>query len=320
MEFPSELRNQIEMKAATWKPSELRKASAALSEKYRNDSGKGKKLVTSGLDALVYSIVRMPATFAAVSEALRYAAECTGEEIHSLLDVGAGTGAAAWAADAVFELEKIVCLEREKAMSRLGAEYMRVGSETLKNAEWLYADLTSGNLPYQADLVTASYVLNEMSEPDRSAAVRRLWNAARKMLVITEPGTPVGFAQLKAARDQLLSEGAHIAAPCPHEVLCRLSEDDWCHFTARVQRSRLHKIVKDGDSPFEDEKFSYMVFTRNEPQRAAARVLRHPYTEKGRITLELCTASENTTVTITKKDKEIYKAAKKAVSGSKIDL
>ncbi len=318
MEFPLELRNTIDIKAAAWKPADLKKTSAAITERYKNESGKGKKLIISELDAVVYSAVRMPATFASVRKALFYALEGSGidiQEIHTLLDVGAGTGAATWAADEFLELDKIVCLERERAMSTLGAEYMQSGSKALKRAEWISGDLTGNDFHYTADLVTASYVLNELTGEERIKAVKKLWNAAGKMLIITEPGTPEGFRQLKAARDLLIAEGAYLAAPCPHENRCRLAENDWCHFTVRVQRGKLHKMIKGADVPYEDEKFIYMAFVRTRPKIKGARILRHPYIEKGRVTLELCTESENKTETITKAKKELYKAAKKSQCG-----
>lgn len=317
MDFPTELRNIIDIKATAWKPSELKKASAAITDRYKNDSGKGKSLVTSSLDSLVYSIVRMPATFAAVSEALSYALEIVGEDhsIRSILDVGAGTGAAAWAASSLLDLEEIVCLEREKAMSTIGMELMQSGYSVLRNAKWISADITAKEFPYKADLVTASYVLNEMTDSDRTAAVKKLWSAAEHMLLLIEPGTPVGFAQLNAAREILLSEGAHIAAPCPHEKNCRLADNDWCHFTARVQRNKLHKMLKSGDAPYEDEKFFYMAFVREDTEKHGARILRHPYIEKGKITLELCTENENKTTVITKKQGELFKSAKKSKCG-----
>ncbi len=317
MEFPSELKNQIEMNASKWSISELKKASDTISKKYKNESGKGKRLITDKLDAAVYSVARMPATFAAVSEAVSHTLEAVGKEhdIKTLLDIGAGTGAAAWAADCQLELEEIICLEREKEMSAIGAEFMKSGSTPLKNAKWIYHDIARSELPYSADLVTAAYVLNELSDSQRIDTIKRLWKAANKVLIIIEPGTPDGFTGLSTARDILLKDGAHIAAPCPHENKCRISSDDWCHFTARVQRSRLHKMLKGGDSPFEDEKYSYMAFVRTNTEINGSRILRHPYISKGKISMELCSKNENTTAIITKKQGELFKIARKLKCG-----
>ena len=74
-------------------------------------------------------------------------------------------------------------------------------------------------------------------------------------------------------------------------------------------------MIKDADVPYEDERFIYMAFVHTKPERKGARILRHPNTQKGRVTLEICTESENKIETITKTKKEFYKAAKKSQCG-----
>ncbi len=317
MELPLELKNNIENIAQEYSISQLRKTAALISERYMSSSGKGKRLVTTPDEALVYSIMRMPATYGAVSRALRYALEGNDLQVRTMLDVGAGTGAAGWAVCRLDGLEKLCCLEREPVMSSLGKEFMREGNELLRNSEWISGDLRSLPELHSYDMVTACYVLNELEEEDRITAVNELWERSSKMLLVVEPGTPEGFRQLKAARKQLLDRGAHIAAPCVYEKECRLEENDWCHFTVRVQRSRIHKYLKQGDVPYEDEKFCYMAFVREPVNVNGARILRHPQKAKGRVTLQLCKAEENCSVMITKKDPS-YKYASKADCGDRI--
>ena len=315
MEYPSALKNAVELLAAEADPKLLKSISMAITEKYKNQSGKGSRLVAGDTEALVYAAVRMPATFAAVSAALEYACAVCGVEFRTMLDVGAGTGAAGWAADALINPDEMICLEREEAMLKLGRQLMQNGSDTLKNSVWKRCDLSSeGSFGHRAELVVASYMLNEMTPPARMATVKKLWDSAEKMLLIVEPGTPEGFSQLLEARRLLVSEGAHVAAPCAHEDECRLADDDWCHFTARVQRSRLHKYLKGGDAPYEDEKFSYMAFVREPVLHSGARILRHPLTGKGRVTLTLCTAEENRTQVITKSS-PLFRSARKKNCG-----
>lgn len=312
MEFPIPLRTAVESRAATLPQAQLLRDAQALSERYRGGSGSGKRLVTTKYEALAYSVTRMPATFGAVSSALEYALAHTVRLPRTLLDVGAGTGAAAWAADALLELDEVTCLEREDAMRSLGQEFMQSGSESLQAAKWVAGDLVSGPLPGKADLVVASYVLNEVREEDRPAAVEKLWNAAEEMLLLVEPGTPAGFVQLRAARDSLLQQGAQIAAPCPQEGACPIAGEDWCHFACRISRSRLHKQLKGGDAPYEDEKFAFLALVRTDAGRCDARILRHPFVESGKITLELCTAEGLKTVSVRKRDGAAFKRARKA--------
>jgi len=70
------------------------------------------------------------------------------------------------------------------------------------------------------------------------------------MLLIVEPGTPAGYKNITEARRVLVESGAHIAAPCTHENTCPMEGNDWCHFTCRISRSRLHRLMKGGEAPF----------------------------------------------------------------------
>lgn len=89
----------------------------------------------------------------------------------------------------------------------------------------------------------------------------RALGAARVALVVVEPGTPRGFQQILEARTQALASGAAILAPCPHDATCPMQGSDWCHFAARVERSRTQRQLKGGELGWEDEKFSYVVIT-----------------------------------------------------------
>lgn len=327
MEFPIELRNEIEKLTEKYSVEQLRKTSKSVTDKYKNQSGKGKNLITNEIEAAVYSIVRMTATFGAVYRALEYSFENTDLQIKSVIDIGAGTGAASWAAAEIKELEKIICIEREKAMRDFGKKYMQKGNESLKNAQWISGDILSSEIPDGYDLIISSYVLNEMTESDREKTISRLWEKTEKMLLIIEPGTPEGFRQIKNARSQLIKKGAYIAAPCFHQNECKISENDWCHFSVRIQRSKLHKLIKDADVPYEDEKFSYMSFVKEKPLNLInnsdnSRILRHPVIEKGKIKLTVCSKlnsdCENKEIIITKKDGNLFKYARKSKWGDKI--
>lgn len=315
MELPFALKMAIEDKCAAYSTSDLIAAARNISERYRNESGHGKRLLTQDVEALAYAVVRMPATFGAVSTALAHTLECFDASIGTVLDVGAGTGAATWAVhDALEKPLSITCLEREDAMIRLGSALMVEGDKLVK-VQWIRHDLAAEPVTHRADLVIASYALNEISENKRAEVLRNLWNCADKLLVIIEPGTPVGFAQLRKARETLIALGGQVAAPCVHQGECPLPVDDWCQFTARVARTRLHKLLKGGDVPYEDEKFAYIAVAKTDIHPAESRILRHPQKESGRISLRLCTAEGVQDKVVTKKQGELFKRARKADSG-----
>ncbi len=315
MELPTTLRGAVENGIAGADVRRMAKLAEEISERYRGADGRGSPLVTRGDEALAYAAVRMPATFGAVRTVLSCALKAMNPDIHSLIDAGAGTGTATWAAAELLDLREITCLEGADAMLELGKSLMCGGPP----ARWVKCDLAAREIPGKADLVVASYALNELAEGTRLEAVRRLWNAAEKMLLIVEPGTPTHFRQLMRAREFLLGLGAHVAAPCPHGDSCPLPADDWCHFSCRIARGRLHKRLKGADVPYEDEKFSYVAFVREKPMAPRARVIRHPSVEKGRITVEACCIPGLERRAFLKRDGEAYKMARKLKWGDTME-
>lgn len=318
MELPIKLQLAVESQTVLTKHDKLVQDAQSISEKYRTKSGQGKRLITTSNEAVAYSVVRMPATYGAVHSALKNTLDKINCEIKTLTDVGAGTGAATLACDSLLDLNNIICLERESAMLSLGQMIMCNGSEALSKAKWLQFDIIKDAICEKTDMVVSSYMLNELDDNSRIKAIDKLWNASNKLLLIVEPGTPVGFSHLKKAREYLLTKGGHVVAPCTHEDKCKLEEDDWCHFTCRIQRSKLHKKLKDGDSPYEDEKFAYLAVTHEKYDNAQTRVLRHPIVEKGRVSLVLCTNKNIEKLVISKKDGELYKKARKVQCGEEI--
>ena len=324
MELPNYLKNASEKLIEGMNINAMSQSARELSRRYMEESGQGKSLLNRDEEAAVYSLMRMPATFSAVSFALEKVCEMSDFVPRSLLDAGAGTGGATFAANEFFALDSITCLEREPAMENIGKKLFSFGEDkAIREARYIRADLVEeatkandNSKKYVSDLVISSYVLNEMSMEDRMKVVKWLWDNTEKMLVIIEPGTPVGFANIRRIRDFLMEQGAYVCAPCPHMENCPVTGDDWCHFTVRVQRGKIHKMLKNADVPYEDEKFSYIACSR-EPLKMdkCGRIMRHPITLKGRVELSICTSDGIYTKTVTKKDNEAYKCAKKVDCG-----
>ncbi|MBP5492018.1 MAG: hypothetical protein J6Y08_04165 [Clostridiales bacterium] len=325
MDLPAGLKEAMEKALEGEKPQDLKKVSSEITRRYKNESGQNRHLIDRELEAKVYAAVRMPATFSAVSDAMEYSFSDLSDSIETVLDIGDGSGAATWAAEVNFAPKKIMCLEREEVMRKTGALLMQTDPDLAEKTTWQEFDLLKDSLSdvqsEKSDLIISSYVLNELSPKDRASVVDALWNAAGKYLLIVEPGTKEGFSVIAQIRNQLLSKGAHLLAPCPHDGPCAMSSDDWCHFACRVQRSRLHKMLKDADVPYEDEKYSYVAFAKEAPEKPdadeapCARVLRHPYVSKGQIDLVLCTKDGIEKKTVRKRDGEAFKRARKCKQG-----
>ena len=319
-QLPAVLQSAIDEMTGACERAALARDAQAISESYRLRTGRGERLLTRESEAAAYAAARMPATYAAAHAALSEALLSAGIAPRTLLDCGAGTGAVSWAADDLLVLTVVTCLEREDAMRAAGQRLMRAGSDTLRAARWETCDLTQDAPLPTAELVCEGYMLGELPETMRLPAAARLWDAAEQLAVFIEPGTPQGFANLRAVRDMLLARGAHIAAPCPAGAgACPMTGEDWCHFAVRVQRTQLHRALKGGDAPYEDEKFCYLAAMRGEPENAcASRVLRHPQIAPGRIGVTVCEGGAIAERTFTKKDTQ-WKQVRKIAAGDRIE-
>ncbi|MCX4739530.1 small ribosomal subunit Rsm22 family protein [Streptomyces antibioticus] len=281
---------------------------------YRGATPTDAPILRDRADVAAYAAYRMPATFEAVRAALEAFADAVPEWTPgSHVDVGGGTGAAIWAAGATWPgTRPVTVLDWAEPALALGRE-IAAANPALADVRWQRARIGSALALESTDLVTVSYVLNELAAPDRAALVDTAAAAARAV-VIVEPGTPDGYARIIEARDRLIAAGFRIAAPCPHSAACPIVPGtDWCHFSARVSRSSLHRQVKGGSLPYEDEKFSYVAAARFPVSPAASRVVRRPQIRKGQVLLDLCEAGERLErTTVTKKHGLLYRAARDA--------
>ena len=185
----------------------------------------------------------------------------------TVLDLGAGPGTATWAAAAVFpSLVRAELVECEPGMAALGARLAKAGAPLLSaDAVWTIADACQLT-ERKTDLVVGAYVLGELRAGHGAAGSRAMVGRRHSgELVIVEPGTPAGFERLRAARAVLISWGAHVTAPCPHEDPCPMEGSDWCHFAVRLERSSLHRELKGAKLGYEDEKYSYLAVSASRP-------------------------------------------------------
>lgn len=307
MQLPPELRAALDHLSANIPAADLTRAAQEISDAYR-DRRFSTPVLSSKAHRVAYLNVRMPATyvanahvFAEVSKRLQH------HPVKSLLDLGSGPGTASLAALSYFHFERVTCVERD-------AELIQFGQTFLQSASFIASDLNAAPLQ-EADLVVLSYSLGELR--DQSGMVGRAWDSARVALAVIEPGTPAGFQTVLKAREHLIASGAKIIAPCPHHGRCGMAlRDDWCHFSARVERTALHRQMKGADLGHEDEKFSYVVASKLEAPQADARIVRHPMKHSGHVQLTLCVPPENIEkTTVTRSQKDLYKGARKAEWG-----
>ncbi|MEE1792435.1 small ribosomal subunit Rsm22 family protein [Streptomyces sp. BE308] len=294
-------------------PKQAAQAVDRLIASYRGTTPTDAPILRDRSDVAAYAAYRMPATFEAVRSALAALCDAAPQWAPAThTDIGGGTGAASWAVAGAWEGAATTVLDWSEPALELGRELAGLsGVPALLDARWEKARIGAEPAQAPTDLVTVSYVLKELTERARTELVDAA-AAAAQAVVIVEPGTPDGYARIIEARDRLIAAGLTVAAPCPHSAACPIEPGtDWCHFSARVSRSSLHRRVKGGSLSHEDEKFSYVVATRFPVLPVAARVTRRPQIRKGQVLLELCTRDEGLArSTVTKRHGELYRAAR----------
>lgn len=314
MELPSPLRQAVDTMLHGVPLADIRQAAATLSQRYRAEIRDGRLHMSADLAVRAYLAARLPATFAAVTAGLGAAKEVMPDFAPAtMLDVGSGPGTALWAAASVWpDLRQATLFEASSPARTVGQSLSAHLHGVTTN--WVAGDATldlRSQTPH--DLVTCAYVLDELAPASLPGLVAALWDLTQTMLVIVEPGTPAGWRRIVEARGHLLAAGAHVAAPCPHEALCPLSAPDWCHFSRRVARSRIHRLAKDADVPWEDEKFIYLAATRTPPSDRFPRILAPARAGSGKVQLKLCqpdgAAAERL---FTKRDGAVFKQARRS--------
>jgi ribosomal protein RSM22 (predicted rRNA methylase) len=324
MDLPAELRMALERLLEGTPARVLAPIAAAQSRAYREraDHGLPRLLVASRQDALAYAAWRLPATYVATRHVLAEVTALAPDlRVTSQLDLGAGPGTAALAAGGIFEaLTHVVALEGAAPFRALGAGLFD-GLEGACGAtpDWRAVDLAATDAVERAlgdarfDLVTVCYVTGEIDADARGALIDAAWAHTEGVLVLVEPGTTLGHQRVLAARARLIDAGAHVLGPCPHAAACPVVAPDWCHFAARVPRSKLHRQVKAAELGWEDEKLAWLAVAR-EPAatRPPGRVLRPPRIGRAKIELAVCGEDGALHVhEVARRSKDAWRRAKK---------
>jgi ribosomal protein RSM22 (predicted rRNA methylase) len=313
MELPPTLRQTVDRLLENTPLAELRRAAGLLSSRYRAELRDGRLHLDGELAIKAYLATRLPATYAAVRASFEAVSEVLPDFApQTLLDLGAGPGTVLWAASDRWPGLADAQLVEASAAARAAGETLAAALPAAET-RWIAGDATR-TLPAlgPADLVTLSYVLDELAPQALPPLVDRLWALTAGVLVVVEPGTPAGWARILAVRERLIAAGAHLLAPCPHAAPCPLAPPDWCHFSRRVARSRLHRLAKGADVPWEDEKYIFVAASRRPGDQPAARVIAPPRAAKGMVTLKLCRADGSAgETTVTKREGETFRIARR---------
>ncbi|ODN69776.1 small ribosomal subunit Rsm22 family protein [Methylobrevis pamukkalensis] len=313
MDLPAHLRAVADEALDGIDLATLAGAAEALSARYRGEVRDGRMHLSADLYARAYMAARLPATYAAIRAAVAAASERMPDLApRTLLDIGAGPGSATWATlDCWPSIEAVTLAEGSPAIRAWGERMARAAA--VPSLRWIAGDVRAGLVEAEpADIVTIGYVLDELEPAERDALIRRAFALTGDLLVVVEPGTPAGWQRILAARDLALGAGGVVVAPCPHQGPCPLVAPDWCHFSRRLARSRLHLRAKRAEVPFEDEKFAYLAVARRPGEALDGRVLTRPRAGSGHVELKLCRQEGDARVTtFSRRDGDIYKVARR---------
>ncbi|PJD95522.1 MAG: hypothetical protein CK425_08370 [Parachlamydia sp.] len=311
------LKEAIAIETQNYSIADLKKARENLSNRYRDDAQrqqiakKQERWMDSSEKKISYILTRMPATSGVLDLILeKLALKITSLQIDSLLDLGAGPGTASWMGCSRFpEIQKVTLIEQDGDLIQLGQRLANHSTHAaLQQAVWKEQDLNQFE-PDSHDLVVLSYVLGELN--DFKDILAKSWHSTQKYLIIVEPGSQRGFSHILQAREDILKLGGSLVLPCPHSNACPMPQGDWCHFTKRIERSKMHRECKDATLGYEDEKFSYCVFAKNPSTASASRILEYPLKRSGHMHFRLCTPQGIEKRIVSRKDKELYTRAKK---------
>lgn len=304
MQLPKYLQEKINALYLNLNKEVLVKTRQNLTARYKTQTGRSESLISSKEDSVLYAISRMPATYAVIYSLLStlYSQNLL-KNFSTCLDVGSGTGAGYFALKEFDNSLKISLFERDDNMisifNKLTDDLIEVDKgDLLKN------EINS------ADLVISSYVLSELNEKDRKNAVNKLLKSTNKYLLLIDTGTPEVYRQMMQIKDYVLNEGWYVVAPCNHKK-CTL-KNDYCQFFVRIERSALLKMSKKANLSYEDEKYFYLLISKDINHKDCNnRIIRRPLIKTNEIELMLCKSDGVKMQKITKNNKNIYKIAKK---------
>ncbi|KAN0022516.1 hypothetical protein ACTFIU_004710 [Dictyostelium citrinum] len=372
--IPPLLKKKITSTIKEYPTGQLRNDAALLSEQLRDRTRLGKAIGSTNIvvkpedkpvitygkgQVLAYISHRMPGVYACTHRVFsEINTRLPDFKPTSLLDYGSGPGTVLWSADTIWgdSIKRIRAVEPSTFMSDVAKKLLEGNTNRVKWSPYLNTDQLrrmDGTIPVAElnEMVTASYVLSELpSQEARNNLVRELWNHVKPsgILVLIEPGTPIGFNIIKEARQLILdqepevisihkSTKAQVVAPCPHSGKCPMGSLSWCHFSQRVERPVFQKLAKGPHStmPYEDEKYSYIVLSKVvhssipnqlekqieiypkeelEPTKKWSRLIEAPLKRGGHVTMDVCSpnGSLNRVTVARSQGKKIYKEARKS--------
>lgn len=295
--------------------SDLSKAYQELSKRYHQLNYKPG--FQSALEVKAYAAARMPATMAVVTSL--FSRFFNGFHPETVLDLGAGTGAASLASLlSLPSIRSLTLVEQDQFALQVAKDLLDANSRV--NLTFQYQNLKDCEFKEAVDLILLSYVLNELPEEFQQSILGKLLASQSRFILIIMPGTPICYKQMMKLREFAIQSGYYIQAPCPHQLACPLElvKGDWCHFSIRLPRTRRHQQFKEALLNFEDEKYCYLLLSKEALPSQGDRIIKRPIHRSGHSIIDICKEGQTKRIVITRKDKDLYRKAVKAEWGESL--
>lgn len=283
-----------------WDVNNIKSSYQELQQEYRTKTRIGYKNLQQ-IQAYVFA--RFPATYKVCLKLTEQYIKNL--KINSILDWGCGIGTASLALSQYFHNLECFLIEQDKQAENYAVQFIKHFHPN--------NSIHQNILPKNVDLSIFSYSLGETTNWQNT--LDEIWDKTNYLMII-EPGTTMHFQRLLQIRNYMLTKvNAHLLGPCCHAKQCPL-QDDWCHFSTNVPRSKEHRLLKRGQRGFEHEAYSYMFFSKTfKKESDFARLIAPPRIHGGHVDLRICTKDGDIFTTTISKSHHEYKTLKKSIWG-----
>lgn len=248
-----------------------------------------------------------------------------------ILDLGCGTGAAAWGL-----LHYLSTHEHSiKKVEITFADYIRENLDICKNlfalqevefeilADYHQIDIKDDRVVKKVfgeakyDLVLMMNTLNELPEEGDAERINTFTSLLSDdgALLIIEPASKSESRRLLSFRDTAVWKKVTVYSPCTHQMNCPalIKADDWCFNEVQWERPEFIRYIDDEVGNVRlSLKYSYIILTKNGTTLhrnlglpAASRIVSEVFAEKGRTRALICDGEGRGEHILNKRDKSL---------------
>lgn len=298
-----------------------------LHERYMTREKENGSYISTSIDVFAYLGLRSAATYAQISGALLQVQESMPLwHPASLLDIGSGPGTAVWAAKTLWpSIATATCIDQDEKFIAIGKELLEK-SELPIHVDWKQQDVRTslGNTTQLYDLVIIANVLNELDPEETRTLVINALSRCKGVLIVIEPGTPLGYTIVQATAKSIAGKNTLIAPYIGNSFV--KSDDYWIHFPQRFIRpaflKRIRQHMRDSElmaSDWEEAKYSFVAVGKTtSEEKFWGRCIGSIKKQKGFLEVPILTKDKIVYAKVLKRHKEQYNFAKELKWGQAI--